>query len=49
MTKADLIDGVSGAVELPRKDSEGIVDAIFASIVRALYAADRRRDSRLVD
>jgi integration host factor subunit beta len=40
MTKADLIDEVSRPVELPRKDSEVIVDAIFGSIVCALRGAD---------
>jgi integration host factor subunit beta len=40
MTKADLVDEVSRAVELPRKDSETIVDAIFGSIVYALRGAD---------
>jgi len=40
MTKADLIDAVSRAVELPRKDSELIVEAIFGSIVRALHGAE---------
>jgi integration host factor subunit beta len=40
MTKADLIDEVSRAVESPRKDSEVILEAIFGSIVRALRAGD---------
>jgi integration host factor subunit beta len=41
MTKADLIEEVSRAVELTRKDSEVIVDAIFASIVRAVRGGDK--------
>src|SRR4051812_44538711 len=41
MTKADLIDEVSGLVELTRKDSEVVVETIFDSIVRALRAADK--------
>jgi integration host factor subunit beta len=40
MTKADLIDEVSRAVELPRKDSEVIIEAIFGSIVRSLRTGD---------
>ena len=35
MTKADLIDEVSRAVEMTRKDSELIVDTILESIVGA--------------
>ena len=41
MTKADLIEDVSQAVEMTRKDSEIILDAIFASIVRAVRGADK--------
>ncbi len=41
MTKADLIDEVSGAVEMTRKDSELIVETIFESIVGALRASDK--------
>jgi len=36
MTKADLIEEVSRAVEMPPKESQVIVDAIFDSIVRSL-------------
>ena len=46
MTKADLIDEVSRVVEMPRKDSEVIVDAIFASTARSLGGGDKGRDSR---
>ncbi len=42
MTKADLIDEVSRAVEMTRKDSESIVETVFDSVVRAL-----RRDEKI--
>lgn len=41
MTKADLIDDVSRAIEMTRKDSEVIVETIFESIVKALRASDK--------
>mgnify|MGYP001194633320 CR=1 FL=1 len=41
MTKADLIDEVSRAVELGRKDSEVIVETMLESIVRALRNEDK--------
>lgn len=41
MTKADLIEEVSRVVEMTRKDSEVIVEAIFDSIVRSLRADDK--------
>ena len=41
MTKADLIDEVSGLTELTRKDSEAIVEIIFESIVRSLRSGDK--------
>src|SRR3954464_15960941 len=41
MTKADLIDEVSGLVELTRKDSEVVVETIFDSIVHSLRAGDK--------
>ena len=41
MTKADLIDEVSRAVEMSRKDSELMVETIFESIVNALRASDK--------
>ena len=41
MTKADLIEEVSRVVEMTRKESEVIVEAIFDSIVRSLRAADK--------
>ena len=41
MTKAELIEDVSRAVEMSRKDSEKIVETIFESIVRSLRAGDK--------
>jgi integration host factor subunit beta len=41
MTKADLIEEVSRVVEMTRKESEVIVEAIFDSIVRSLRHADK--------
>ena|ERR1035437_6427709 len=41
MTKADLIEEVSRVVEMPRKDTEVIVEAIFDSIVRSLRGGDK--------
>src|SRR4051812_27644656 len=41
MTKVDLIDEVSSVVEMTRKDSEVIVEAIFDSVVKALRSGDK--------
>lgn len=41
MTKADLIEEVSRVVEMTRKDSEVIVEAIFDSIVKSLRTNDK--------
>ncbi len=41
MTKADLIEEVSRVVEMTRKESEVIVEAIFDSIVRSLRSGDK--------
>ena len=41
MTKADLIDGVSQAVGMTRRDSEIIVETIFDSISKALRASEK--------
>lgn len=41
MTKAELIEEVSRVVEMTRKDSEVIVEAIFDSIVRSLRDGDK--------
>ncbi len=41
MTKADLIEEVSRAVEMSRKDSEVIVETVFESIVKTLRSGDK--------
>jgi integration host factor subunit beta len=41
MTKAELIEQVSQAIEMSRKDSEIIVETIFESIVKSLRAGDK--------
>ena len=41
MTKVELIEDVSHAVEMTRKDSEVIIEAIFDSVVRALRDGDK--------
>jgi len=41
MTKADLIEEVSRVVDMTRKDSEVIVEAIFESVVKALHGGDK--------
>ena len=41
MTKADLVEEVSRVVEMARKESEVIVDAIFESIVRSIRGGDK--------
>jgi integration host factor subunit beta len=41
VTKADLIEEVSRVVEMTRKDSEVIVEAIFDSIVKSLRTGDK--------
>ena len=41
MTKAELIEEVSRVVEMTRKDSEVIVEAIFDSIIRSLRTGDK--------
>lgn len=41
MTKADLIEDVSRVVDMTRKESEIIVEAIFESIVRSLRTDDK--------
>jgi integration host factor subunit beta len=41
MTKADLIEEVSRAVEMSRKDSEVIVETIMDSMVRARRSSDK--------
>ena len=41
MTKADLIEEISRATEMSRKDSELIVETVFESIVRSLKSGDK--------
>ena len=41
MTKANLVEEVTQAVELSRKDSETVVDIVFNSIVKSLRAGDK--------
>jgi integration host factor subunit beta len=41
MTKADLVDEVTQAAELSRKDSETVVEIVFESIVKSLRAGDK--------
>ncbi|MFZ0635623.1 MAG: HU family DNA-binding protein [Candidatus Acidiferrales bacterium] len=41
MTKADLIEEVTRITELPRKESEMVVETIFDSIIEALQKSDK--------
>src|SRR5947209_1764642 len=41
MTKAELIEDVSKATDMSRKDSEVIVETIFESIVKSLRSGDK--------
>ena len=41
MTKADLIEEISRAAEMSRKDSELIVETVFESIVRSLRSGEK--------
>jgi integration host factor subunit beta len=41
MTRADLTQEVSQAIELPLKESDVVVSAIFDSIVRSLRSGDK--------
>jgi integration host factor subunit beta len=41
MTKADLVEEVTRATELPRKESEAVVETIFESIIGALQTDDK--------
>src|SRR5271169_1349605 len=41
LTKADLIEKVLRITELPRKESETIVETIFESIIEALQKGDK--------
>lgn len=41
MTKADLVEEVTRVTELPRKESEMVVETIFDSIIQALQTSDK--------
>jgi integration host factor subunit beta len=41
VTKADLIQEVTRVTELPRKESEAVVETIFDSIIAALQGDDK--------
>jgi len=41
VTKADLVEEVVRVTELPRKESEAIVETIFEGIIGALQSGDR--------
>ncbi len=41
MTKADLVEEVIKTTELPRKESETVVETIFESIIQALQTGDK--------
>jgi len=41
MTKADLVEEVTRSTELPRKESESVVETIFESIITALQSDDK--------
>jgi len=41
MTKAELVEEVTRVTELPRKDSESVVETIFDSIIAALQSDDK--------
>jgi len=41
VTKADLVEEVIRETELPRKDSEVVVETVFESIIQALQTGDK--------
>jgi integration host factor subunit beta len=41
VTKADLVEEVVRVTDLPRKESEAVVETIFSSIIGALQGGDR--------
>jgi integration host factor subunit beta len=41
VTKADLVEEVIRSTDLPRKESEAIVETIFDSIIQALQTGDK--------
>ena len=41
MTKADLVEQVAKVTDLPRKESEVVVETIFEHIIKALQTGDK--------
>jgi integration host factor subunit beta len=41
MTKADLVEEVSRAIESTRKDAESIVETVFGSVIKSLQTDDK--------
>src|SRR6202142_578773 len=41
MTKADLVEEATRVTDLPRKESEAVVETIFESIIAALQSNDK--------
>lgn len=41
VTKADLVEEVIRLTELPRRESEAVVETIFESIIQALQSGDK--------
>jgi len=41
VTKADLVEEVVRVTELPRKESEEVVETVFESIIQALQSGDK--------
>ena len=41
VTKADLVEEVTRITELPRKESEAVVETIFESIIAALQSGEK--------
>ncbi len=41
MTKADLVEEVTRVTDLPRKESEAVVETIFESIIASLQSDDK--------
>ena len=41
VTKADLVEEIARVLELPRKESELVVETIFESIIQALQGGDK--------
>lgn len=41
LTKADLVEEVCRVTELPRKESEAVVETILESIIQALQKSDK--------